>query len=391
MVILFRYTKLLNKNILFCFLVQIIGFCPVLSGQSDLAEDLYLYDDLWLSSRSAAMGGAILPLAEDTDAPIHNPAHIGGRFTDKKDRFLKSLYFPYFAGALNGNSYAVKNAIFSNKNSTYKKEVISGIGDKRQYGNYSIVPSLTFGRIFLGYSYNTQAAAKNTVGETSSILFRQREESGPGIGFSGKDSKGRLFIGIFVASIHRKESSGTFSYEDLETSQKRNKSLLPNSKEWSGMDSNIGLTWVAQKKYNLAFSLVANNPGTSKYKPSSEGYKEIYKPDNVGLGFGASPRLGSFGQLNYVLQFNHLTQNKVSVADKIATGLELQFGFTKRAKKDFAIRLGYNKVGLSYGVKMGLGLLSFEYTDSRSNIGSSNQVIEENRKIGIITINVADY
>src|SRR5690606_4307586 len=70
----------------------------------------YIDENPLESTRAAGLGGAILPIADDLDAALYNPAGIGGLHWGKNSPLnLRKLYFPHLSLAANSNSLDLRN------------------------------------------------------------------------------------------------------------------------------------------------------------------------------------------------------------------------------------------------------------------------------------------
>ena len=353
-----------------------------------------LSNDLWISTRGEAMSGALTGLADGTDAPLYNPAGIGGLHQTDKGPFIRQLHFPLFGASANDNAIDLNNEF--NKagavgSATVAKALVDANAGKRQFGRLSVLPNIVLSRMMLSYVFDTQFAAVSQGAETDQIGLRFRQVSGPGVGISASDSKGRFYLGLFAASVKRDEAYTVVDYATIADPDTRKKSLKESTHSYHGNPGSAGFIWVMSQEARPALSLAARDVGGTQYTSQDPEVASLRVHQNFALAFSTSPQLGKWGYLNFAVEADRFHEADVTIDKKLRAGLELSFGHAYGNRSAVALRSGYSAAGAAFGLLVNIGLIGIQCSDQAVDVGAGNKRLIERRKSAIFSINVAEY
>lgn len=376
------------------------------------AQQLALSDDLVGSTRSRALGGASIAGDDGYTAALINPAFIGdGKGKSDSWFAIKQLTFPYLSISADDASFTDNQEIVVTKPEHLRLEKLAAGPLRKGYLSTSLMPSLVIGRTFVGLIMHYEAMLgsrapfdpADTSQETLAVRFRQH--FGPVAGFAAE--LGPVRAGVTAAYLERTEAEGDFSYDQLDTPKARADAFRPISRESRGLYTIGGLHYTAYRPWLVALSAVVHNPGGATFVDGGdeEAIQELVP--KYQLAASMAPKLLDAVQMVTTLQLDH-SVGPVS-AERLKGSVEWLLGRERNGKKDFAIRLGYNKVGLGYGIKANLGLVAIEYaedaksftnglTDRRAEASSPETfapfAVEQSpirRRSVSLSINVADF
>ncbi len=365
------------------------------ASEDPAAETISVIDEDPISSnRAAAMGGAIGSLSDNLDATFQNPAGIGGLDVPAggNKSWFRKIYFPHVTAAGNTNARSFLSEMRSSgasTDSTAGKAVIDARAGIRDYGRTTAVGGAVLGRLMLIPYTDIQAASTPIGGGTEQLDLHYRTMSGIGYGFSMQDSKNTFSIGYFGYTANRKDVDGTFTYDELTTSEQRNEVLAPYTHQYEGQGSNFGVIWRLGKKGAPALGVSTKNAGGTRFK-SKSGDETLTVKENIQTTMAISPEIGKTGALNFVIGMDQLMNNQVSATKKFHVGSELELG-GRGSYATFSLRAGYNAAGPSGGILLNLGLIGFEATTYCIDISNTNAKVSERRLSGSMFINVADF
>lgn len=349
-------------------------------------------DSPFATARAAAMGGAISPLADGPGAYYYNPAGIGWVQDRKSQSLVRQLHFPYVGVSFNENSrnlYDDFEEEGARSDPIIGSAVVDAHAGKRQYARVSLLPNVVLGRLMVGGLVDQQLAAVPT-GTDGVIDTRYVQSSGVVFGTSASDPKGRLSLGVSSGMISRTDVKGNFLYTDMADTATRKQVLADSTEKYSGTPINAGLVWRLSPKGNPSISVAMRDLGGTTYSNSSADGEDLVIKEDMTIGFGLSPNLGKWGQLNLALEGGRLSDGEVAINKKTRVGLELTLG-GKGSAALLALRSGYNYAGASYGASINLGLLGMQYSNHAEDIGIGNRRVIERRSTAIFTVNVAEY
>lgn len=386
----------------------LIGLTGLWAAPSANAQQLALSDDLVGSSRSRALGGASIAGDDGYTAALINPAFIGdGKGSSDSWFAIKQLTFPYLSISADDVSFTDNQEIVVTKPEHLRLEKLAAGPLRKGYLSTSLMPSLVIGRTFVGLIMHYEAMLGSRApfdpADTSqeSLAVRFQHHFGPVAGFAAE--LGPVRAGVTAAYLERTEAEGDFSYDQLDTPKARADAFRPVSRESSGLYTIGGLHYTAYRPWLVAISAVVHNPGGTAFVGGEEDPPQDIEP-KYQLAASMAPKLMDMVQMVTTLQLDH-SVGTVS-AKELKGSVEWLLGRERNGKKDFAIRLGYNKVGLGYGIKANLGLVAIEYaedaksfTDGLTTRGSSLEAstpfaVEQSpirRRSVSLSINVADF
>ena len=369
------------------------GYAQDDSSESQIQRAL-LDESPWASTRASAMAGAISPIANGLDASHYNPAGIGGITDEGKRPGIHRLYFPYFSAAVNEDTVSLNDELTKAGDLTdpnIASQILRAYQDKRQYGRFSIVPSITFWRTQLSYVYDTQMAAAATDSTTDLVDIHARTVTGPSIGFSFATDSKDFTLGIYSGFFQRTETKGTYTLAEVNDPDARSSIFSADETKYDGMPINFGINWVIAKKWRPSLALVFRNAGGTKYRNSDSSAEDMVVDEDMTLGFSISPKLGKWGYLSWVVEAGNLTNSEMATSKKAKTSLEFTIGDRFGGNAGLSLRTGYNNAGLSYGLGSNLGILGLNASSFAEDVGYNNRRVIERRFVVNFAVNIADF
>lgn len=343
--------------------------------------------------RTAGMGGAISPVADDLDAALGNPAGIGGmRWGKAKLPWIRKLYFPRLGAAANNESQQLSEEVRSS-NAMSDKEVgraiVDAHGGKRQYARANIATGLVLGRTIL-LPFTDHQIAATARGQGSDLIdLRARSLTGAGFGFSATDPAESFALGYFGYGGQRSEAQGAFLYQDFTDRELAAKSLKEKQTNYTGSSHNAGLRFRLHKRWEPTLAIVGKDIGDSRWAAEAGKEDLVVKQDAV-VGFSLSPPVGKTSHLHVVLEAFRLLDPDTSLTKKYRAGFEWSLGgFGSHAT--LALRGGVAQSGGSAGLQLNLGLIAIEAATEAVDIGAGNQKVIEQRYLGVFHVNVAEF
>jgi hypothetical protein len=356
-------------------------------GQESSANVQTVVDnDLFVAPRTSAMAGAYAPFATNLDAIMQNPAGIGGYPAKGPSTFVRQLHFPYGGVALNENSQALRND-FSKQGGANDSEIGSAIIDayagKRQFARASIVPNVVLSRLMILPILDQQIAAVPTGAGTDDVSVLYRGTYGIGAGLSVSDPAGNLTLGVFGSSLSVQQVKGNVLYSSVINAEERSTAIKDISTSYSGSRTNAGLTYKFGKTGITMISVAVRDLGKSRLDAKS-GQDQLTFEDDWSLAFGIKPKLGKSMTLNYAMQVDSITNDELSIVEKLKTGIEFLYG--DNPERPLAgLRAGYNYSGLCGGLDINLGLIGLQAASCTQDIGVGNaRVVERRNEISIM-------
>ncbi len=381
----------------FLSLIALLVASDVALGQSGntLSFDPHAGSDKapWISARAAGMSEAISPVANGQEAPYYNPAAIGGLNYKQAQGAVSGLYFPYLGAAADPSSISLNQKLREGRNlqdPTVAEELLRAYDGDHPYARFSLLPSITFYRMFIGYVYDVRAASTPTGEGSDGLEVDYRSQSGPMLGFSIASPKRDFYLGISGGFFKRTETQGNYPLATLIEANDRKTAFSANEKSYSGAPLNVGSIYNINARWRPSFSLVAKNLMGTTYRSTDENVDAYKDREELTLGFGLSPNLGKWGMLNLVWEGTDLTRRDRSATEKMRFGSELTFGNGFGSESIFALRLGYRKAGASFGAGFNLGMLGVQFASYAEDIGIEGSSVIERRSMVNIGINIAD-
>jgi hypothetical protein len=375
------------------------------SSHSEHSDKTVLNMDYFASPRSDAMSGAISTTANGIDSTFYNPAAIGGIFWGaKRLPFVRQLHFPFIGASANDNAQSLWGDLSNTggeNDPTIAEALVDANEDKRQYARFSSGVYTEIFRMAILIHSDIQFAALNPSDTAvdpdtnSNILdINYHSTTGTGIGVSGSTSNENIYFGVFVNKINKKIYNDHITYDELITSDQREKLLSSESSTYTGLSTNAGVLWRMGKKLRPVLAIVARGVGDTnlRYKSGKSpdsGAQDTYDMNrDITLGFSISPKLFG-GELNLALDARYLNQDNLNLEQKLFSGLEYSYGGIG-SEALVAIRLGASAAGLSGGFKIGTGLLNLEAAVSKVDISNTREPTIEQRRTILFNVNVRD-
>jgi len=346
-----------------------------------------------LSARAAGLSGALITLADSTDAGIINPAGVGGLDVGEKLPFIRQLHF--LRVGVSANDQFQKwvsdfQKMDADQSDALGRAVIEAYAGQRKYGRLSIAPNIILGRLMIA-PYSDQQIAAVAHGEGSGIIdFHYRTSRGAVVAISARDPQGRIHLGASAQYASISEVNAAVPYESISTMTRRTRELRDLTGAYSGTALQAGIIWRLSDKGTPRLGAVLRHIGDTTYESSKEAFAEKVIKQNLDLGLSVSPRLKRFGLLHFSANALGVLDDTVALTKKYRLGTEYIFG-GDGALSVFALRAGYSSAGLSFGGHLNLGLLALEYASESYDFGIANRSTSERRTTVILSVNVAEY
>ncbi len=364
----------------------------VVASQS--AATSIIDEDPLPSVRAQGMGGALTTVADNYDAAMHNPAGIGGMGPVKDNApWIRKLYFPLVSAGANANARSLVGELQSNgatSDSVIGKAAVNSRANERQYARMTAATGFVFRRLMLLPFYDSQIAAVPR-GDTDTILdTHYRSMTGLGYGFSGQDSKGRFSIGYFGYIAARKEVVGPLSYNQLIDMGQRNAAIRSYSNDYTGRSDNIGMIWRMSPSWAPTLGITSKNVGDAVFH-SRTGQANLVIKQQSAVALSASPRLSHDATANFVVKVDQLENKSLAPNEKYQIGAELLVGGIG-SYATLALRGGLTHMGVSGGLSLNLGLISFDVSSYPVDLAPTSGARELERRFGATAyVNVAEF
>ena len=404
---------------IFAVWTQILAWTPEVfaqassDGEDPLKVQTVLDPSPFVSVRAAAMGGALSTLADGVHAPYYNPAGIGGLHWERqRPPRVRQVHFPYVGSGLNKNTQEI-NQSFQEAGGASDRAVGNAIVEanagKRQYARASSLFTLGISRTLLMVYNDLQFSAfkSSEASDDGSIKAHYRSVSGGGFGFSVVDRKERFYMGMFQSSDSRKEFKGNFEYLDVVNVGDRTKTLQESSFQSSKKLTNMWMLWILAKTGRPAVAVVVRDYDSTHILSKDEKSEIVGKSEDelteaeiamkeqltirqdVTIGFSVSPRIGKRSSMNFLVEAQNIQNQQIAINKKYRAAWELNLGgFGSEAL--FGLRAGVSVAGGSAGMSFNFGLLQFEAAVQSIDLGIGNEIVPEQRFLGVFSVNVLD-
>lgn len=358
------------------------------------------------TTRAGSMSGAVGPVADDLDAAIHNPAGIGGLRWDRTELpWVRKVYFPYVLVSRNQDSsalseellqvardrprIALQDAVAKDQSTEADTAFTAAAAGKRQYVRASLIPvGLTLGRTIIVPFNDQQIAAVRHSDDDTLIDMRIRNLTGIGAGLSVSDPQQRVVVGYFSYMATRRETAGTFTLDDFNDIGRRAAAIREHSQNYQGTAQTLGANIKLGQVWTPTLAVALKDLGDTTWT-TSKSERLVVKQD-MAISLGLSPQLARNMTSHFVLASDRLLDDEVSFAKKYRLGLEMSMdGFGSYAT--ISLRAGYSADGPSAGASLNLGLIGAEAGFHSVDIGAGNKRMIEQRVIGNIFVNVAEF
>lgn len=391
------------------FLPQFMAVALVALGigsEAAQGQRLSLSSNLLGSARDRGLAGASITADDGHTAAAVNPAFIGvGEGASDSWFAIKQLTFPYINVGADSISFTDNQKIFATRPEQLRLEKLAQGPLRKGYIDATVMPSLVVGRVFVGLLMHYEAILGSRAPfdpedrSAESLAVRFRQHLGPMVGFAVP--MGPVTLGVTGALLSATLAEGDFSYDQLDTPKARKAAFAPVSHDYSGQYTMVGLNYDLYSPWGLSLAAVVHNPDGSVFEGNSPNSSPYELVPRYQLAVAMAPKINSWLAMQSTLQLDH-EEGAVSAAN-LKGGVEWLLGKERNGKKDFAIRLGYNKVGVGFGAKANFGLVAVEFAEDAkafvaergpsSGIAAGFAVPKDpiRRRSLSFTINVADF
>ncbi len=379
------------KTISILFILSVSGRVIAQDNNEDTDINKML-DEVPLSIRAAAMGGGAITDSEYLDATYQNPAGISGLYESDQKSFIKKFQFPNVSASTNTEAYqTIKEFRGSGaeSDSSISSAIIDAHSGKRQFASINFVPNFLLGKLLIAPYYHQQLAAVAKGNETDEINLKYRTESGIGMGSSVSDNKKRLFLGYYFQQLSRSETSGEVNYFDILDKSSRNSTLKALSNNYSANVQHLGLIWRMAKTGLPTLGIAVRNMGSPNLEDNATGKSTVNKVrEDLGVGFSYTLEFDRDSALLMNVQMDQLTNNEISLNEKARAGIEWTYG-GRGKDAPFALRVGGNSGGASFGIALNLGLIYLDGSSYVQDVGLGNKSEFERRYAASFGIDIA--
>ena len=262
----------------------------------------------YTSDRGAAMGDAVLPLADDASALFYNPAGLakirGVDFEPFNFNFYGSTSYFRHVGA--GNFLKVPSL------SAYQPTLIANQGDFIGAGG-EYFPSYAMRGFAFGVLLNTQVGA--IADSNGSLTYRSLYQLIPTAGYAIRLADGIVRIGYSIQWIN--QASGDISVPQGTINPGYNQNLA----QGSALSSNVGFALTLPYTYLPSLNVVARNIGGLHFNGTS-----IYQFSSTSTGPPPNELMSVDGSLSFVEKLDGADRINWVFEDRDATdtsGMEL--------------------------------------------------------------------
>lgn len=346
----------------------------------------------YISARAAGMSQAISPIADGMESAFYNPALINGVSKKPTAPKLTHLYFPYIGAAYGESSQRLQKELNAGRDlndSSVATELLRAFDGENPYARLSITPAFIVSNLFVAYTYDQRASSMPDPDQADHMLVDVRTSSGPMLGFNATTPKQDVHLGVAAGLIRRTDVQGSFTLPEINGVPERKASFAASKKNYDGIPVSVGLQWNGPTFLRPAVSAVVRDAGSTPYE--TKNGERITDQEDVTVGVGISPNLGSLGMLHLVLEGTELSNKALPNDEKVRVGTEITFGNRFGGEAGFALRAGYSVAGLSYGLGMNLGILSLQAASFAEDIGVGDARVVERRNVVNFGINIAAY
>lgn len=321
------------------FLLSVALWAGLAGPMAQAREDL-VPGSRYTSGRGAALGDALIPLADDGASGLfYNPAGIGkARRTTLEPLNFQIQANQDYLSMFDRNFYKVMSLPSYAPSLGARPEYMPGVGA-------AVFPNFSTRGIAFGVLMQSHFSANSANG---SIRYRSRYQFIPTIGGALRLASGVVRLGYSLQWVH--QAVGDITVPENTEPLGYNQQI----KEGSGISHNLGLAVTLPVSYLPSFNLVARNVMNTRFTSrsiiplarNSTGSPET-EPMTVDAAVSIHPKTGRGGTINMVLEYRDITsRSPMPFLGKLATGLEFSF------RELFFLRAGW---GSGYPAA-GLGL-----------------------------------
>jgi hypothetical protein len=322
----------------------------------------------YTSARSAAMGDAFLPLADDGASSLfYNPAGIGR----VKGKLVEPLNLALHANSGYASSFSTDFYQFPSL-SSYLPRLQANVGTPIGAG-MAVAPSFAMrGFVFgalLQSSFRAEANADGT------ITYRSRYQLIPSAGVGARFAGGIVRMGYVLQWVH--QTVGIVRTQQTDPNLGWNQGLA----QGSALSHNIGFSMTLPVAYLPSLNAVVRNFLNARYSTFSllpmgknTTGAPAYDPMTIDASASIQPKLGAGAYVNLVLSVRDLTnQSNLGYMKRGAFGMEFSFRDVIFLRGGWGS--GYPNAGL--GLRRKKGEFSLAWTSE--DVGTSAQSEQDTR------------
>ncbi len=332
----------------------------------------------YASPRSRGMAGTGLSHVSDWNAVYLNPALLGDPFGPRVSSNLRSLTFPSLSGDVSEDAIGVMDKLgkVTTGSDGFAPVFKTFDGSRGFHLRQEAFPNLVLGRFLFGFhqsiltdaqSYRLSEPKESIVGrgddgtavtyETEAVVHA-RAESYTVVGFSVPAGK-RASLGVMGRYGVRAQADGTAEV-GIGTEESSLGRASDEPAVGHGFNADVGFIYEFWEKGGGRFSLVGRNLGEGQFLGVEDNAVVIADPMELDVGVALAPR---FRRRPYSPAFSieahELLRGDVDIVNKFRIGAEV--GFAKLySKSHFALRLGTDLHGFSYGLSLDIFLFRID-------------------------------
>jgi hypothetical protein len=335
-----------------------------------MAEDLpphiaTLQRQSYQSTRAEGMAGTGLGSVTDADAAFLNPALIGGGYTPTAG--LNHVSFPGLAVGSTTDSLEFGGELLgSDELGKGLASVVDKVGsDQGMHYRQQMFPNFVYSRLLFGVLQTATADVHGyRLGTNQDVdaVFSRSELQGV-FGFSVPMGP-RALVGATARYGLRWVMAGVV--EDGPGTNGSSVADVEKSGQWlRGSTVDVGFNVLLAPKAGVLASLVGRNVAKSLDTFQSPGSSDdalvaTTEATDVDVGLAWTPRFKrALLSPSLSLEAHEVARSDLELEDKIRLGAELVFG-NNASSAPFALRLGHNLSGWSYGASVDLFLCRLE-------------------------------
>jgi hypothetical protein len=292
---------------------------PLLAATQAWARSDTVPGSRYTSGRGAAMGDAVLPLADDgASALFYNPAAFGRLQRPQVEplNFQIQANADYF-NMFNRNFYKVTSLSSFEPALAAKHDKFPGVGA-------TVFPNATLKGFGFGVLMHSEFRGQSSGG---TVRYKSKYQFIPAFGGAVRLASGVVRIGYAAHWVH--QAVGERYVSNTSSPLGYNQQL----KQGSGISHNFGFALTLPIAYLPSVNFVARNVLGVKYGTYSIvplARNSTGAPDDEEMSFDASfsvsPKVGAGGLFNLVLEYRDLTNRSgISFLGRMVAGLEFSF------------------------------------------------------------------
>ena len=122
-----------------------------------------------------------------------------------------------------------------------------------------------------------------------------------------------------------------------------------NTNNFEAYSASLGMSYTYRNALMPTISINMDDVGTTLYNNQDDSslVGSYVIKENLEAAISILPRLGKWGNLSWILQFDHLTDSEIDFSDKYRTGIDLNFGMGFASESTAYVSAGYSSAGVS--------------------------------------------